>query len=271
MSTKSEAQAALRTLALESRGKAIAENMNALMPTIGLPKKILRVLHRGAVDETESVKAVRSEFGDIAVLGGRVGTGKSIAAAEWLRAFVADPRRYVYSGSIAGGPYNSRHRQPDGTWVEDDSGDGWYPSEGRWQWKNLNALPVYLTADGLSRWPIFNAAAMDLLIQAPRLVIDDIGTEGIYEKGATLTTIGTVLSNRIAEERPTIITTNLNQNEFAKRYGERIGDRIWGHGRFFIDPGESLRAPEGRIADAPCAWDPKEPWWVATLNGERED
>lgn len=60
------------------------------------------------------------------------------------------------------------------------------------------------------------------------LVIDDLGTEPATAKvyGTEQTPIAEVINHRYEAMLTTIITTNLNDDAIAKRYGERTIDRI---------------------------------------------
>lgn len=75
------------------------------------------------------------------------------------------------------------------------------------------------------------------------LVIDDLGQEPLEKSGVTSAKIDTLLTIRDAEKRRTVITTNLASDEFSTRYGGRVLDRIKGAGRWFMDPGDSMRQP----------------------------
>jgi hypothetical protein len=216
---------------------AITSTLNYFMPTVGIPRKIARVIHRGGIDENSALKATRGAFGDILILGGSIGTGKSVAAAEWLKEFIANPKSY---------------KQVNWRW-------GWY-----------HEPPVFITAATLALWPIFNPAAIAVLTNTPRLVFDDLGCEAVYEKGAFLATVESILSARISEERKTVITTNLDADGLAKRYGARLVDRIWGCGTYVGCPGASLRGTKGRSESDPCSWDPTSPWWTSALKSDSD-
>jgi DNA replication protein DnaC len=76
---------------------------------------------------------------------------------------------------------------------------------------------------------------------ASRLVIDDLGEEFNDTKGNFLAVLDEAVSDRIANLRPTVITTNLDVEAFKLRYGARVTDRIRGSGRWFAVAGESMR------------------------------
>lgn len=61
---------------------------------------------------------------------------------------------------------------------------------------------------------------------ATALVIDDLGAEFLSEGSIWRTVLDEVIDTRYGAKLTTILTTNLTQDEFKKRYGERIADRI---------------------------------------------
>ncbi len=66
---------------------------------------------------------------------------------------------------------------------------------------------------------------MDTLIGCDLLVIDDLGTECIY-KNVTIENYLSLVSERLAKNKHTIITTNLTGEEILNRYNERFFSRI---------------------------------------------
>jgi len=58
------------------------------------------------------------------------------------------------------------------------------------------------------------------------IIIDDLGTEPIYNK-VTLEYLYLLFSERLKNNKPFIITTNLSPQEILSRYGERIFVRIF--------------------------------------------
>lgn len=60
------------------------------------------------------------------------------------------------------------------------------------------------------------------------LIIDDLGTEPATAKvyGTEQTPIAEIINHRYEAMLTTIITTNLNDEAIAKRYGERTIDRL---------------------------------------------
>lgn len=101
--------------------------------------------------------------------------------------------------------------------------------------------PRFATAPALARMNKYDGRAMGDLIHTPRLVIDDLGIEYSDERGAFMSLIDEIVDARYAGERRTVITTNLSDEEFEKRYHGRIYDRVRESGGFFALSNESLR------------------------------
>jgi hypothetical protein len=75
----------------------------------------------------------------------------------------------------------------------------------------------------------------------PQLVIDDLGVEYMDVKGHYQARLDSLLDERYSYERKTIITTNLDADEFKARYEERIADRLREDATWFSIDGVSLR------------------------------
>lgn len=67
---------------------------------------------------------------------------------------------------------------------------------------------------------------LDTLIDPDLLVIDDLGAEPLI-KNITIEYLFTLLNERLAQKKATIITTNLGSGEILDRYGDRIFSRIF--------------------------------------------
>ena len=81
-----------------------------------------------------------------------------------------------------------------------------------------------------------------LLCDCDLLVIDDLGSEPVY-KNVTEEYLLMIINRRAANEFPTIITTNLTQEQLLDRYGDRTLSRINDkrRGIFLELKGEDLR------------------------------
>ena len=63
------------------------------------------------------------------------------------------------------------------------------------------------------------------LLDADYLFIDDLGTEPIL-KNVTVEGLYNIISERVENNKKTIISTNLNPDEIQQTYGERIFSRL---------------------------------------------
>ena len=81
-----------------------------------------------------------------------------------------------------------------------------------------------------------------LLCDCDLLVIDDLGSEPVY-KNVTEEYLLMIINRRATNEFPTIITTNLTQEQLLDRYGDRTLSRINDkrRGIFLELKGEDLR------------------------------
>ena len=64
------------------------------------------------------------------------------------------------------------------------------------------------------------------LIEAPILLIDDLGTEPMM-RNITVEYLFTLLNERAIYKRHTVIATNLNADQLMERYGERVTSRMF--------------------------------------------
>ena len=65
----------------------------------------------------------------------------------------------------------------------------------------------------------------DSLVEAPLLLIDDLGTEPLM-RNITVEYLFMLLNERIAAKRHTVIATNLTPVQLQERYGERVSSRL---------------------------------------------
>ncbi len=72
---------------------------------------------------------------------------------------------------------------------------------------------------------MFDRADPDSLFACDLLALDDLGTEPIFNK-VTINSFFNLVNERLANGKPTIISTNLTTDEILKRYGDRIFSRI---------------------------------------------
>jgi DNA replication protein DnaC len=102
-------------------------------------------------------------------------------------------------------------------------------------WIDAHAIPKAFGYDEDAR------TIWDCIINAPLLIVDDLGVGHTDARGWSLAAIDALISHRYADMRRVCITTNLNQKAFAKLVGERIVDRMREAGSYFLAPGASLR------------------------------
>ena len=72
------------------------------------------------------------------------------------------------------------------------------------------------------------------LIEAPLLLIDDLGSEPMM-RNITVEYLFTLLNERMANRRHTVVATNLTPVQLRERYGERVASRL-------LDTGEGITA-----------------------------
>ncbi len=81
------------------------------------------------------------------------------------------------------------------------------------------------TASRVSRVSGYNAE-LEKMMKVPHMIIDDLGVEYLDKNGYFNHRLDEVIDDRYSNYRKTIITTNLNAQDFQTRYGERITSRI---------------------------------------------
>lgn len=173
-----------------------------------VPKQFAELLGACVLQPSDALVEIKRKSFEILVLAGKVGVGKSVAAAWWLL------QDYLPGGA------GDNEAMPSSR------------KAGR---------PLWVSAARLSRWSRYDDAEMDRLLVPRRLVIDDLYTEFADSKGNFLAILDEVVNDRMGNRRPLVITTNTDVEGFKDRYGERIVDRIREHGRFCTFAGESMR------------------------------
>lgn len=85
-------------------------------------------------------------------------------------------------------------------------------------------------------------SVLDSLLAPDLLIIDDLGTEPVL-KNVTLEYLYVLLTERLSQNKKTIITTNLGINQILERYNERIFSRIYNkrQSKIFEIVGDDLR------------------------------
>ena len=81
----------------------------------------------------------------------------------------------------------------------------------------------------------------EILTTCDLLVIDDLGTEPVYNK-VTIENLTSIISERLENKKPFLINTNLELGEISMRYGERLFSRLCGRKTVIIKmDGKDLR------------------------------
>ncbi len=83
------------------------------------------------------------------------------------------------------------------------------------------------------------APRADKYLEADLLIMDDLGTEMITQ--FSLSCLYTVINTRLNTEKPTIISTNLGEDQLQERYHDRITSRLLGEYRPLVFVGEDIR------------------------------
>lgn len=93
----------------------------------------------------------------------------------------------------------------------------------------------------------FSARDRELLEQmrtAGLLVVDDLGPEALFDGSIWKSILDDVVDVRYSNRLPTVLTTNLDAEQFRKRYGGRIADRVR-HAGILEDCGSESRRKKG--------------------------
>lgn len=193
-----------------ARARAVAADLKRAqreaLEALDLPTRDIEIIRSGAICESQAIDALRGEA-TILVLSGAPGCGKTLAASVWIHGLIAD----------------------DANW---DIGST--PPK-------LMRKAAFVSAPKLSRWKKYDDEAMERILRAHRVAIDDLGLEYLDAKGSYQSLLDELINERYAHKRPTLLTTNLPASEFKERYGERIADRIREAGRFVELDNQSFR------------------------------
>ncbi len=79
----------------------------------------------------------------------------------------------------------------------------------------------------------------DIMTGCDLLILDDVGTE--FSSNFYTSALYNIINERMLENKPTIISTNLNQKELTDRYGEQIASRITGTFQPLVCVGKDIR------------------------------
>ena len=79
----------------------------------------------------------------------------------------------------------------------------------------------------------------DVLLECDLLILDDVGTE--FSGSFYTSALYNIINGRLMAEKPTIISTNLNQKQLTDRYGEQIASRVTGLFEPLVCVGKDIR------------------------------
>ena len=90
---------------------------------------------------------------------------------------------------------------------------------------------------------IQNKVKFDAICKKHIIAIDDVGTESleVLQYGNLYSPIKELIYSRYNDHLFTILSTNLNKEEFADKYGSRIDDRTNEMFRVFKFPNKTFR------------------------------
>lgn len=91
-----------------------------------------------------------------------------------------------------------------------------------------------------SRTPNADESTEDAVLTCDLLLLDDLGTE--FYTSFTQPAIYNLLNTRINRQLPTIINTNLTQQQLEEKYGQRVLSRLFGHAARLRFAGKDYRA-----------------------------
>ena len=90
---------------------------------------------------------------------------------------------------------------------------------------SIQSIMDKLEAEHFGRLPREDSIKEDILT-CDLLIIDDLGTE--FATQYTNAELYNIINSRMLSSLPTIISTNLNMNEIAEKYSQRVASRIMG-------------------------------------------
>jgi len=189
----------------QEREDALAKSLEGQ----GIPRRIIQTLN-APLKSTRAVRQVRKIFlapkeAWVLVLSGDKGCGKSVAAGLYLKL-------------RAERALDNQEQPPESS--------------------------VWYSAVRMARMSSYNGD-FDKMLRTHLMVIDDLGVEYLDNKGYFEQRFDELMNDRYENFGRTIITTNLNAQDFKERYSDRVTSRMregFRVGGGFIEiPEESLR------------------------------
>ena len=95
----------------------------------------------------------------------------------------------------------------------------------------------------IQRFKSYNNEPNELIeryFECDLLIIDDLGTEMINQ--FSVSTLYNLLNDRLSRKKPTIVSTNLSQDDINKKYTDRITSRMFGEYKIVFFAGTDIRA-----------------------------
>ena len=95
----------------------------------------------------------------------------------------------------------------------------------------------------IQRFKSYNNEPNELIeryFECDLLIIDDLGTEMINQ--FSVSTLYNLLNDRLCRKKPTIVSTNLSQDDINKKYTDRITSRMFGEYKIIFFAGTDVRA-----------------------------
>lgn len=124
------------------------------------------------------------------------------------------------------------------------TGTGKSVAAAAWGWPRR---ALWRTAGELARMSWYEKGAVQQLVQADALVVDDMGVQVDDTKGVWRSRLGELVAARFADRRPTLITTNHTGDDLRRILDDRIKDRLRQDGRVVECVGESLRGKQAAL------------------------
>jgi DNA replication protein DnaC len=111
----------------------------------------------------------------------------------------------------------------------------------KWAWSFKYGTPQFVRATSFASSSRYDRETRDSWLKAEALVLDDLGAEYADAKGNFLVDLDELVDTFYGDKRPLLITTNCTAEEFKKRYGNRVVDRLRECGSWFSASNASLR------------------------------